>query len=89
MDFIADYLGAFIATWIIFNLFKIILFKWLDPRNLRYISFIGSSILILSITSITMGILIGFVIYMPTLFVWFVLDLIKISKNDKIKTVEG
>ncbi|WP_394137407.1 hypothetical protein [Cytobacillus oceanisediminis] len=80
MDLVYDFIGALIATWIIYNLFHVILFKFLDKKNLKYISFIGAAILILSITGVTMGFTIGFVLYLPALFLWLVLDLVKLNK---------
>lgn len=84
---IYDFIGALIATFIIYNLFAIILIKFLDPKNLRYVSFIGSAILILIVTNFTMGIMVGFTIYLPALFIWLVLDLVKLNRNNK-KSVE-
>jgi predicted branched-subunit amino acid permease len=80
---IYDFIGALIATFIIYNLFVIILMKFLEPRNLRYISFIGSAILILIVTNFTMGIMTGFTLYLPALFIWLVLDLVKSNKKNK------
>ncbi|MBO0959574.1 hypothetical protein J1P26_07480 [Neobacillus sp. MM2021_6] len=81
MDYIYSFIGALVGTWVIFNLFKIILFKFLDSKTLHYVSFIGSFILILVITSYTMGIVVGFVTYMPALFIWLVIDLIRLNKK--------
>ena len=81
MDYIYDIIGALIITWIIFNVFSIILFKFLEPKTLRYISFLGSAILILIVTNFTMGIMIGFTLYLPVLFLWLVLDMIKLNKK--------
>ncbi|WP_313798787.1 hypothetical protein [Cytobacillus sp.] len=81
-NLVFDFIGAFIITWAIYNVFQIILMRFLDPKTLRYVSFIGSSILILIVTSFTMGIVSGFIIYIPALFIWLVIDLIKINKRD-------
>lgn len=84
MDIIYDLLGAFVGSYIIFNLFCMALFKILDKKSLLYVSFIGSAILILIITNFTMGMETGFLMYIPALFIWFVLDLVKVSRKDKI-----
>ncbi|KQL20461.1 hypothetical protein [Cytobacillus solani] len=86
MELVFDFIGAFIITWAIYNIFQIILMRFLDPKTLRYVSFIGSSILILIVTSFTMGIVAGFIIYLPALFIWLVFDLIKINKKENNRT---
>ncbi len=88
MDIVYDLLGAIIGSWIVFNLFCIILFKVLDSKSLRYVSFVGSAIVILVITNFTIGMQIGFLMYIPALFIWFVLDLVKLNKNNS-KTEEA
>lgn len=85
MDLIYDFIGALIATWLIYNLFHIILFKFLDKKNVKYASFIGAAILILSITGLTMGFTIGFVLYLPALFLWLVIDLAKMNRKKAIE----
>jgi hypothetical protein len=80
MDFIYNLIGAFIGTWIIYNIFHIILFYFLDKKTIPYVSFIGSFIIILVITTYTIGFVNGFIIYIPVLFLWFVIDLIKMKK---------
>jgi hypothetical protein len=84
MDFVYDFIGALVGTFIVSSIFKLILFKFLDKNSLVYVSFIGSSILILSLTSFTMGFVTGFITYMPALFIWFVVGLIKTNKK-KVK----
>lgn len=88
MDFLADFIGAVAGTWIIFNLFHIVLFKFLDKKTIPYVAFIGSTILILVITSYTMGFVNGFITYLPPLFIWLVVDLVRTNRK-RVKSSEG
>jgi nitrate reductase gamma subunit len=83
LGFVYDFIGALVGTWIIFNIFKIILFRFLDRKTVRYVSFVGAFILILIVTTFTMGFVPGFITYIPALFIWFVIDLIKFNKTEK------
>jgi hypothetical protein len=87
MEFSADLagtiLGSFLGGFICYNLVKFILFRFLEEKTVIFVSFIGSSILVLVITSFTMGFVPGFIRYIPAIFVWFVVDLIKLNKRKK------
>lgn len=91
-DFIADTLGTIvgclIAGYIFYGIVNIILFKFIDKKILPFVSFIGSSILVLVVTSYLIGFVPGFVRYIPAIFVWFVVDLIKANKK-KVTKIEG
>lgn len=84
IDVIGTFAGALVGSFIVISILKLILFKFLDERTLVYVSFIGATILILSLTSFTMGFVPGFITYMPALFIWFVVGLIKMNKK-KVK----
>lgn len=84
MDLLYGIIGALISTWIIYNIFNIALFKFLDKKTLKYISFVGSAIFILVFTSYTMGFVNGFITFIPFLFIWFLIDLIKLNKKATI-----
>lgn len=88
MDFIYNLIGAFVGTWIIYNIFHIILYYYLDKKTIPYVAFIGSFILILVITTYTIGFVNGFIIYIPVLFLWFVIDIIKMNKL-KVKNLDN
>lgn len=81
MEIIADLLGAALGTWVIYNIFNIILFYFLDKKIIPFVAFIGSFILILVVTTFTVGFIRGFVIYIPVLFLWFIVDLVKTNKK--------
>lgn len=89
MTMIADWLGsivgALLGTLFVSTIFIRIFQRFFDMKLAVFIAFIGSTILILCVTSFTIGFIKGFITYMPFLFLWFVIDLYKISKvtNEK------
>jgi hypothetical protein len=83
MDHVYDVLGGLIGTWLGYNILQIILFYLIDKKLIPFVAFIGSFILILVLTSYTIGFVKGFIFYIPILFVWFVIDLIKLKKKEK------
>jgi len=75
MDYVYSLIGAFAGTWIVYNIFCIILYYLVDKRLIPLTAFIGTTILILIVTNYTMGFAKGFVLYMPPLFLWLILEL--------------
>lgn len=83
MDWLSTAFGALLGTLFISTIFIRIFQRFFDMKLAVFIAFIGSAILILCITSFTMGFVKGFITYMPFLFLWFVIDLYKVNKTTK------
>jgi hypothetical protein len=78
---IYDILGAILGSCLIYNILCFILSKFMEKKLVPFLSFIGSFILILVVTTFTMGFVNGFILYMPPLFIWLLVEL-KISKKN-------
>jgi hypothetical protein len=84
-DWLSSAVGALLGTLCISTIFIKIFQRFFDMKLAIFIAFIGSSILILCITSFTMGFVKGFITYIPFLFLWCVIDLYKVNKTTKDK----
>lgn len=83
MDWLSTALGALLGTLFISTILIRIFYRFFDMKLAVFIAFIGSAILILCITSFTIGFIKGFITYIPFLFLWFVIDLYKLNKSTK------
>jgi predicted PurR-regulated permease PerM len=74
--------GSLTISFIIYAIFKSILRKIIpDKKAFFIVSYAFALLLILLITAFTMGIIQGFIQYVPTLTLWLIVDLIKYKKH--------
>jgi hypothetical protein len=88
MDFLVDSLGTIfgclVAGFIVYNVVKIILFKFLGEKNVYIVSFIISCVLVVSIYSPLNGIVLFNINYILSLIFWFVIDWVKLKRRVKL-----
>lgn len=86
VDFLGLFFGALLNTFILTRLVNYIAKKMTTPINAALIAFFTASGTILLITSMTMGIHKGIIIYIPFLIFWLIVDLRRAkNKNQSIK----
>ena len=77
-------LGSLFASYLIYAMCKSILRKIIpDKKAFFIVSYAFALLLILLITAFTMGIIQGFIQYVPTLTLWLIVDFIKYKKHKK------
>lgn len=87
VDLLGVLTGSLIATFVLYKIIKILLFKFWNGIKLSIATLLVSSIILLNITTLTMGFEDGAKTYIPTLLLWFLIDFIKVKNADMFKKV--
>lgn len=83
-------LGSLFVSYLIYAICKSILRKIIpDKKAFFIVSYVFALLLILLITAFTMGIMLGFIQYVPTLTLWLIVDLIKYKNRKKDEPEEA
>ncbi len=77
----AELLGALLITYILTRAINSIAKKRTNPTKAALIAFLVVAAIALLITSVTMGIGKGFLIYVPCLVLWLIIDVVRARKT--------
>lgn len=77
----AELLGALLITYLLTRAINAIAKKKTNPTRAALIAFFVVAALALLLTSFTMGISKGFILYIPCLVLWLIIDIVKARKS--------
>ncbi len=77
----AELIGALIITYILTRAVNSMAKKRTNPKKAALIAFFILAVVALLVTSFTMGIGKGFIIYIPCLMLWLIIDLVRAKKT--------
>ena len=77
----AELLGALLGTYVLTEFVNFKAKKRTNPTKAALIAFLVAAAIILMITSVTMGIRKGFLIYVPCLVLWLIIRQLRARKT--------
>lgn len=84
---IEQYLSAFIITFLPTRLANKLFDRTMSPIKSAFFSFLSVAVVLLAISSQTMGIWLGFITYIPCLVIFLLIDIYK-AKTKKVAEVD-
>lgn len=86
--YIGSILGSLTITFLVYSSVKSVISKKMDDRKSAIITaFLISLLIILLITTFTMGTINGLISYSPTLLFWLIVDYVKLIRGKEKEKV--